>query len=192
MNVIRLLKGLNLLNAQKNLPYLPVYDARPCIICTPILDSNLKKKGSRIQRKWLHKVSVKKIMISIHSKKDDLVISSEKLCHSMHRQSMKRSVLPMDFFGGQPLQNHGYHPPSTTLNSSITQEALWVRELRSICEELNSCFLLRVQLSHFQSRELQRCHKQAGCHISPGHHVASTELQILVRFSSNFLAIIVL
>ena len=44
----------------------------------------------------------------------------------------------------------------------------------------------------FQSRDLQRCHKQAGCYISPGHHVADTELQILVRFSSNFVAIFML
>ena len=42
--------------------------------------------------------------------------------------------------------------------------------------------------SHFQSRELQRCHKQAGVFISPGHHVANTELQILARFSSNVVA----
>ena len=35
-------------------------------------------------------------------------------------------------------------------------------------------------------------HKQAGCYISPGHHVADTELQILVRFSSNLVAIFML
>ena len=58
--------------------------------------------------------------------------------------------------------------------------------------ELNWSFLLRILLSHFQSRDLQRCHKQAGCDISPGHHVADTELQILVRFSSNFVAIFML
>ena len=44
----------------------------------------------------------------------------------------------------------------------------------------------------FQSRERQRCHKQAGCYISPGHHAADTELQILVRFSLNFVAIFML
>ena len=83
------------------------------------------------------------------------------------------------------------HCKITALSSSITQGTLWVRELRSICEELelNWCFLLQILLSHFHSRELQRCHKQACCYISPGHHVSDTELQILVCFSSNFLAI---
>ena len=96
----------------------------------------------------------------------------------------------MDSFGGQPLKNHGYRSLSTASSSSTTQGTLWFRELRSICEELelNWSFLLRILLSHFQSRELQRCHKQAGVFISPGHHVADTELQILARFSSNFVA----
>ena len=69
-----------------------------------------------------------------------------------------------------------------------------VRELRSICTEfkLNWSFLLRILLHIFKSRDLQRCHKQAGCYISPGHHVADTELQILVRFCSNFVAIFML
>ena len=57
-----------------------------------------------------------------------------------------------------------------------------VRELRSICEELelNWSLLLRILLHIFQSRDLQRCNKQAGCSISPGHHVADTELQIFL------------
>ena len=38
----------------------------------------------------------------------------------------------------------------------------------------------------------KRCHKQAGWYISPGHHVAETELQILVRISSNFVAVFML
>ena len=50
-------------------------------------------------------------------------------------------------------------------------------------------FTLRILLLHFQTRDLQRCHKQAGGYISPGHHVADTEL---VRFSSNFVAIFML
>ena len=97
-------------------------------------------------------------------------------------------------FGGQSLKNHGYCLLSTASSSSITQGTLWVRELRSICEELdlNWSFLLQILFSQFQSRELQRRHKQAGCYISPGHHVADTELQILVRFSSNFVAIFML
>ena len=57
---------------------------------------------------------------------------------------------------------------------------------------INWCFLLRILFSHFQSRELERCYKQEGLYISPGHHIADTELQILVRFSSNFFAIIML
>ena len=58
--------------------------------------------------------------------------------------------------------------------------------------ELNWSFPLWILLSHFQSCELQRCHKRAGCYISPGHHIADTELQILVCFSSNFVAIFML
>ena len=111
---------------------------------------------------------------------------------SLDAPAMKRSALPMDSFGEQPLQNHGYRSLSTASSSLITQGTLWVRELRSICEELELnnywSFLLRILLSHFQSCELQRCHKQAGGYISPGHHVADTELQILARFSSNFVA----
>ena len=61
-----------------------------------------------------------------------------------------------------------------------------VRELGSICEELELNWSF---LSHFSVRDLQRCHKQAGCSVSPGHHAANTELQILARFSSNFVAI---
>ena len=45
---------------------------------------------------------------------------------------------------------------------------------------------MRILLSHFQLRELQRCYKQAGGYISPGHYVADTGLQIVSRFSSNF------
>ena len=65
--------------------------------------------------------------------------------------------------------------------------------MRSICEELELTwsFLLRILRSHFQSRELQRCHKQAGYYISPGHHVAETEL-LLVSISSNFVAVFML
>jgi len=42
-----------------SLPYLPVDNAHPCFIPTPILDCPLqKKKGNRKQRKWLRKNSV--------------------------------------------------------------------------------------------------------------------------------------
>ena len=51
---------------------------------------------------------------------------------------------------------------------------------------------MQIILSHFQSRDVQRCHKQAGRYISPGHQVADTEPQILVCFSSNFVAIFML
>ena len=70
-----------------------------------------------------------------------------------------------------------------------------VRELRSIGEELELnywSFFLRILLSHFQSHDLQRCHKQGGRYISPGHHIAETGLQIFLRFSSNFVDIFML
>ena len=44
----------------------------------------------------------------------------------------------------------------------------------------------------FAKFKLRELHKQAGCYISPSHHVADTKLQILVPFSSNFLGIIML
>ena len=115
-------------------------------------------------------------MIWKHSKNDELIFSSEM---SLDVLATKLLVLPMDSFGGQL---------STASSSSITQGTLWVRELTSICEEivLHWSFLLRILLSHFQSRELPRCYKQAGCYISPGLHVRDTERQILVRFFSNF------
>ena len=130
-------------------------------------------------------------MIWKHSKNDNSIISSEM---SLDAPATKRAVLPIYSFSSQPLQNHGYGPLSTASSSSITRGKLWVRELRSICEELelNWSFLLRILRSHFQSCELQRCHKQAGVYISPGHHVAETELQILVRISSNFVAVFML
>ena len=121
----------------------------------------------------------------------DLVISSEM---SLDPPATKRSILPMDSYGGQPLLNHGYRLLSTASSSLINQGTLWVRELRSIFEEfeLNQSLYEHVLLSHLQSCKLPRCHKQAGCYISPGHHVADTKLQILVRFSSNFVAIFTL
>ena len=36
---------------------------------------------------------------------------------------------------------------------------------------------------HFEKKK-----QQAGGYISPGHHIAETELQILARFSLNFVA----
>ena len=59
-----------------------------------------------------------------------------------------------------------------------------MRNLRAKLE-----FLLRMLLSNFQSHGFQRCDKQTGGYISPGHHVAGTELQICARFSSSFVAI---
>ena len=126
-----------------------------------------KKKGSRKQRKWLHKKSVKN---------HDLDTLKKRNITRCTGWSTKRLFLWMDFFWW-----------SATVKS-------WVRELRSICKELelNWCFLLRILLSHFQSFELQRFHKQACSYMSPGHHIANTKLQILARFSSNFVAIIML
>ena len=43
-----------------------------------------------------------------------------------------------------------------------------------------------------QSRDLQRCHKQADFHVSPSHHGSHAEFQIHVRLSSEFLAFMIL
>ena len=132
-------------------------------------------------------------MIWLHSKEYDLIISSENM--SLDIPAIHETISSSDGFFWQ----------SATVKSWILSAIhciqlfdysrnTMVRELRSICEELelNWCFLLRILLSHFQSLELQRCHKQAGRYISPGHHIANTELQILVRSSLNFIAIIML
>ena len=65
------------------IPYLPVYNARPCIMRTPILDCTLekKKKGSRKQRKWLRKNCVKRFGNTLKT----TTRSSLQKCHSMHQ-----------------------------------------------------------------------------------------------------------
>ena len=65
LNMLDMISLIFDLNCQTTLikrivPYLPLYNARPCMIRTPILDCTLnKKKGRRKERKWLRKNSVK-------------------------------------------------------------------------------------------------------------------------------------
>ena len=61
-----------------------------------------------------------------------------------------------------------------------------VRELRSICEELelNGVFFCEYIFSHVSFK--------GNINISPGHHIADTEFQILVGISSNFVAVFML
>ena len=59
-----------------------------------------KKKRKQKTEDLVEKKKRKNIMIWKHSKNDDLIISSEM---SLDALAMKRSVLPMDSFGGQPL-----------------------------------------------------------------------------------------
>ena len=102
-----------------DMPYLPVYNERLCIIRTPISDFTLEKKKKRKQTS-----------------------SSLQKCHSMHQpqndQFFQWTILVV---------NHGYCLLSTASSSLITQGTLWVRELRSILEELelNQSFLLRIR-----------------------------------------------
>ena len=68
--------------------YLPVYNARPCIMRTPILDCTLKKKKGkktdrRKQRKCLRKNSVKRSWFGNTLK--TTTRSSLQKCHSMHQ-----------------------------------------------------------------------------------------------------------
>ena len=82
------------------IPYLPVYNACPCIMRTPILDCTLEKKKKRKQK--TEEVVMKELRKKIwkHSKNDNLIISSEM---SLDAPATKRAVLPMDSFSSQPL-----------------------------------------------------------------------------------------
>ena len=80
-----------LLDAQLSyLPYLRVYNVRPCIIRTPILDCTLKKKRKQKTEEVVTEKYCKNIKIWKHSKNDDLIISSEM---SLDVPATKRSVL---------------------------------------------------------------------------------------------------
>ena len=129
-------------------------------------------------------------MIWVHSKQDDSIISSEM---SIDALAIHKMISSSDRFFWRSATLKSWIP-SAASSSSITQGALWVRELKVNLRGINAklVFLLRILSSHFQSRELQRCHKQAGGCIFPGHLIADTELPILVCSSSNFLAIIML
>ena len=63
--------------------------------------------------------------------------------------------------------------------------------LRGIRAKLAFSFAKLYYFHIFSHMSFKGVIKQAGYYISPGHHVAGTKLQILVCFSSNFLAIIV-
>ena len=59
-----------------NIPYLPVYNARPCIMRTPILDCTLEKKK---RKQKTEEVVTKELRKKIwkHFKNDNSIISSE-------------------------------------------------------------------------------------------------------------------
>ena len=79
---------------------------------------------------------------------------------------------------------HPLHPALPLLkNTKDFRTEVNLRRLRAI----NSRLLLQILLSHFHSREPQRCHNQAGFFICPGHHITHAELQI-VCFSPSFAA----
>ena len=88
--------------------------------------------------------------------------------------------------------NYGYRSLSTASSSSTTQGTLWVRELRSICEELELhwSFLLRILHSHFQSHELQRCHKQAGASSPLATTLPIPNFKFLLAFLRIFVAVV--
>ena len=70
-----------------------------------------------------------------------------------------------------------------------SRNTMGVRELRSICEELelNGVFFCEYYFHIFSHVSFK-----GNINISPGHHVADTEFQILVRISSNFVAVFML
>ena len=141
---------------KQTIPYLPVYNARPCIIRTPILDCTLKKKkkGSRKQRKWLRKNSIKTSWFG-NTQITTTWWSLQNCCQLMHRpwndQFFRWTLLAVSHSKIMDTVR-----PSTAPSFMITQGTLCVRELRSICEELelNWRFVLQILLSHFQSHEL--------------------------------------
>ena len=81
------------------------YHIYPCIMRTPILDSSCKKKKkkkeSRKQRKWLQKKSVKTSWFW-DTLRTTIQSSLQKII-SLNAPATKRSVIPVDSFGGQLL-----------------------------------------------------------------------------------------
>ena len=77
-------------------------------------------------------------MILIHSKKDDSIISTEvsTQCTGDPRNDQFFRWILLAVSHGKIVD---YRLPSTASSSSITQGTLWVRDLRSICEELLNC-----------------------------------------------------
>ena len=98
----------------------------------------------------------------------------------------------MDSFAGQLLLNHGYRSLSTASSSSTTQGTLWVRELRSICEELelNWSFLLRILLSHFSHVSFKGVINKQALHLPRPprcRYRTSNSCSLFFEFRVNFM-----
>ena len=147
-----------------------MYSARSCIIRTPILGLYFRKKknsrsGYEKIASWFGKTTLDHLFRNVTRCTGHKMISSSN--GLFWRSAFVKSWILSTVHSIQRLDY---------------SRNTMVRELRSICEELelNWSLLLRILLHIFQSRDLQRCNKQAGCSISPGHHVADTELQIFL------------
>ena len=129
-------------------------------------------------------------MFWIHFKKFDAIISSET---SLNARAIHEAITSTyGFFwcsvtvkSWMPSAIHCIQPFHFCRN---TKDYRTETNLRGARAELELSFIANTAVS-FQSRDLQRCHKQAGFHISPSHHVAYAELQIHVRLPSEFLAL---
>ena len=114
----------------------------------------------------------------------------------MRQRSTKRFVLPMPRFfwwsvtvkSWIPSAIHCIQPFHYCRNTKGYRTEANPRGTRV---ELELSFIVNTAIT-FQSCDLQICHKQAGFHISPSHHIGHAELQIQVRLSSESLAFTIL
>jgi len=146
-----------------------------------LLVGEKKKKGGRKQRKWLQKNSIRTSLFGDTQK--TMTWSSLQKCHSIHRprndQFFQWTLLAFSHCKIMDTVRYPLHPTPRLLKEHHG------RELRSTCEELelNWSFLLWILLSHFQSRKLQRCHKQAGCYSS--RYWTSNSCSLFFEFRSH-------
>ena len=136
------------------------------------------KEGSRKQRMSFCKTCVKNHVLDTYTRSPLLEVS----CNA---QVIHKTISSSNgFFWWSVTAIHWIQPFDYSWNTKgyRTEPNLW-----GIRAKLELSFIANTTVT-FQSRDLQRYHKQAGFHISPSHHVAHAILQIHVCLSSEFFA----
>jgi len=130
-------------------------------------------------------------MFWIHFKKVDPIILSE---NSLNAQAIHGTIIISSsnrfFWWSVTVQSwipstiHCIQPSHYTRNTKgyKTEANLWGPRA-----ELELSFIVNSAVT-FQWHDLQKCHKQAGFHISPSLQVAQAKFKIHIHLSSEFLA----